>query len=98
MLRALAERGQIEPGFVVDEIKSRLPAIEDMLPQAVFDDQQVGTLRSTVSRLAYLASTVRDRLSLDSWRIIRQMDEQFWPGSEPSPIWPTRWNGSTPCW
>jgi uncharacterized alpha-E superfamily protein len=80
LLRALAERGQIEPGFVVDEIKSRLPAIEDMLPQAVFDDQQVGTLRSTVTRLAQLASTVRDRLSLDSWRIIRQMDEQLWPG------------------
>jgi uncharacterized circularly permuted ATP-grasp superfamily protein/uncharacterized alpha-E superfamily protein len=80
LLRILAERGQIEPGFAVEEIKLQLPAIEDLLPAAVFDDQQVGTLRQTVSRLVQLASTVRDRMSLDGWRIIRQMDEAFWPG------------------
>ena len=38
LLRVLAEGGQIEPGFVVDEIKQRLPAIEGMLPISVFDD------------------------------------------------------------
>lgn len=80
LLRVLAERGQIEPGFAVEEIKLRLPAIENLLPAVVFDDQQVGTLRQTVSRLLQLASTVRDRISLDGWRIIRQMDESFWPG------------------
>lgn len=79
LLRVLAERGQIEPGFVVEEIKLQLPAIENLLPAVVFDDQQVGTLRATVSRVAHLASTVRDRMSLDAWRIIRQMDEAFWP-------------------
>jgi uncharacterized alpha-E superfamily protein len=80
LLRILAERGQIEPGFAVEEIKLRLPAIENLLPAVVFDDGQIGTLRQTISRLAQLASTVRDRMSLDAWRIIRQMDEAFWPG------------------
>lgn len=80
LVRMLAERGQIEPGFAVDEIKLQLPAIENLLPAAVFDDQQAGTLRATVSRLVHLASMVRDRMSLDAWRIIRQMDEAFWPG------------------
>ena len=32
LLRVLAERGQIEPGFVVDEIRLQLPAIESQLP------------------------------------------------------------------
>ena len=81
LLRVLAEKGQIEPGFVVAEMSRLLPSIEKLLPSAVFDDAQVGTLRFTVSQLARLASTVRDRLSLDSSRTIRQMDEQFWPAT-----------------
>jgi uncharacterized alpha-E superfamily protein len=79
LLRLLAEKGQIEPGFVVDEIRSQLPAIEQQLPSIVFDDLQPGALRSTVSNIASLAGTVRDRISIDSWRIIRQMHEEFWP-------------------
>jgi len=81
LLRVLAEGGQIEPGFVVDEIKTRLPAIERVLPLSVFDDQQPHALRATVTKLAHLGAVVRDRISLDTWRILRQMDEQFWPAS-----------------
>jgi uncharacterized circularly permuted ATP-grasp superfamily protein/uncharacterized alpha-E superfamily protein len=81
LLRVLAEGGQIEPGFVVDEIKLRLPAIERVLPISVFDDQQPHALRATVSKLAHLGAAVRDRISLDTWRILRQVDEQFWPSS-----------------
>lgn len=81
LLRVLAEGGQIEPGFVVDVIKPQLPAIERVLPIAVFDDRQPSALRATVSKLAHLAATVRDRISLDTWRILRQMDEQFWPST-----------------
>lgn len=79
LLRLLAEQGQIEPGYVVEEIRKRLPAIEKQLPRSAFDETATGALRSTVSALATLAATVRDLMSLDSWRIIRQMDEDFWP-------------------
>ncbi len=82
LLRLLAEHGQIEPGFVVAEIRPQLPAIEKLLPKVVFDDLQPGALRATVSRVTSLASSVRDRLSLDTWRVLRQMDEEFWPHSE----------------
>lgn len=81
LLRVLAEGGQIEPGFVVDEIRQQLPAIERVLPLSVFDDQQPHALRATVSKLAHLASMVRDRISLDTWRILRQTNEQFWPST-----------------
>lgn len=82
LVRVLAETGLIEPGFVVDEIRPLLPAIESSLPPAVFDNSQLGSLRSTVSRMADLASVVRDRMSVDCWRVIRQLEEQFWPRSD----------------
>ena len=88
LLRILAERGQIEPGFVVDVIKDQLPAIESALPAAVFDDQQPGTMRSTVSELVFLSSTVRDLMSIDTWRIIRQMNVDSWPNSESQSLLP----------
>ena len=80
LLRVLAEHGQIEPGYVVEEIRKQLPAIEKQLPQ-------VGVRRRPAGRAAghgqlrslALAATVRDLMSLDSWRIIRQMDEDFRP-------------------
>jgi uncharacterized circularly permuted ATP-grasp superfamily protein/uncharacterized alpha-E superfamily protein len=85
LMRSLAEQGQIEPGYVVDEIRLRLPAIEKQLPKSAFDDAQVGGVRAAVTALASLAATVRDLMSLDSWRIIRQMDEDFrpTPGRDP---------------
>jgi uncharacterized alpha-E superfamily protein len=79
LLRILAEQGQIEPGYVVDEIRPQLPAIEKQLPKSAFEEVSPGALRATVTALASLAATVRDLMSLDSWRIIRQMDEDFRP-------------------
>lgn len=79
LLRILAEQGQIEPGYVVEEIRPQLPAIEKQLPKSAFEEVSPGALRATVSALAGLAATVRDLMSLDSWRIIRQMDEEFRP-------------------
>lgn len=78
LIRALAAQGMIEPGFVVEEIRDQLPALERLLPAAVFNNDDVNALRSTVSRMTVLASSVRDLMSLDSWRVIRQMDENFW--------------------
>lgn len=79
LLRLLAEHGQIEPGYVVEEIRKQLPAIEKQLPQAAFDDSPPGALRTTVNSLVSLAATVRELMSLDMWRIIRQMSEDFRP-------------------
>ncbi len=78
LIRGLASQGMIEPGVVVEEIRDQLPAIERLLPAAVFNNDDVNALRSTVSRMTVLASSVRDLMSLDSWRIIRQMDDNFW--------------------
>ncbi len=79
LLRLLAEQGQIEPGYVVEEIRKQLPSIEKQLPKSAFDEGPSFALRATVTSVAGLAATVRDLMSLDSWRIIRQMNEDFRP-------------------
>ncbi len=79
LLRVLAEHGQIEPGYVVEEIRKQLPAIEKQLPKSAFDDSPPGALRTTVNSLVGLAATVRELMSLDMWRTIRQMSEDFRP-------------------
>ena len=81
LLRTMALQGQIEPGFVVDGIKEQLPSIDQILPTSVFDEEEEGSLRSTVDHMFRLASRVRDRMSVDCWRIVHRIDQQFCPPS-----------------
>jgi len=74
LIHCLAAEGQIEPGFAVDGMKDRLPTIANVLPTAVLDEQQLGSLRTTVAEAHRNASLVRDRLSLDSWRIVHHIE------------------------
>ncbi len=76
LLRCLAAQGQIEPGFVVEGIREQLPAIEKALPEAVMDESQSGSLASTIRAVYQFASLVRDRTSIDSWRIVYGIDQQ----------------------
>lgn len=81
LLRVMAEQGQLEPGYVVAGIREQMPAIEDGLPKSVFDESQSGSLRSIVSQVFQTASVVRDRISIDCWRIVKRLDEQFRPAA-----------------
>jgi uncharacterized alpha-E superfamily protein len=77
LIRCLAEQGQIEPGFAVDGIRDQMPALEQALPPSAVDGSQSGSLRSIIEEIYRIASTVRDRLSVDSWRIIAQLAADF---------------------
>ena len=82
LLRVLAEQGQIEPGYVVDEIRSQLPAIEAAAARRGLRRRAARHASLDGQRASpRLAATVRDLLSLDTWRIIRQMDEDFRPAT-----------------
>ncbi|MCE9545537.1 MAG: circularly permuted type 2 ATP-grasp protein, partial [Planctomycetia bacterium] len=84
LLRVLVEQGQIEPGFLVDGMREQLPTIEQMLPRCIFDETHHSNLRSVLSQMFRLASIVRDRMSVDTWRILCRIDEQFRPPSSGS--------------
>lgn len=79
LIRSLAELGQIEPGYALENIRSQLPPIEVALPRMVFDPTESFGLRAIIHRLNRTASTVRERLSLDSWRLINQIFHEFEP-------------------
>lgn len=76
LVRTMAERGQIEPGFAVAEMRDQLPPIDHFLPSAVVGEDS-GSLRSNVQQTLGIASRVRDRLSVDSWRILLSMANRF---------------------
>ena len=74
LIRCLAAQGQIEPDFAIEGMKDRLPTLTSILPAIVLDEDQRGSLRATVANAHRNASLVRDRLSLDSWRIVHQIE------------------------
>ncbi len=77
LLRALADQGQIEPGYAVEGMKDPLPDIESALPTMIFDAQQPGSLRSVLDELSRVASLVRDRVSVDAWRTLVRIDQKL---------------------
>ncbi len=77
LVHCLADQGQIEPGFAVEGLRDQLPRLEDSMPETVFDEGQVGSLRFNVTQIHKVASIVRDRLSLDCWRLIHRVDHEF---------------------
>ncbi len=77
LLRCLAAQGQIEPGFVVEGIRELLPQIEESLPSAALDPKQATSLAATLVSTHRLASLVRDRISMDSWRILHGIESDL---------------------
>jgi uncharacterized circularly permuted ATP-grasp superfamily protein/uncharacterized alpha-E superfamily protein len=75
LLRALAERGQIDPDYVIEEFNRRLPEVAEMLPACVLDDRQALSLRMSIRQAVRIAGKVRDRVALDLWRIVDRMEQ-----------------------
>lgn len=77
LLRGLAEIGQIEPGYAMDDLRPRLPPIDVALPAAVLSDTDSSSLKSTLTYMNRTAALVRERLSADSWRLINRIYHEF---------------------
>lgn len=77
LLRALAEQGQIEPGYAVDELRNLLPYLDRSLPGQVLNREQPGSLGASIDAIFASASKVRDRLSADTWRILLRVSDAF---------------------
>ncbi len=77
LLKTMEASGQI-PGSDGDgTIAESWPAIDLELPGLVTDTSNPDSLESLVRATLFTASRVRDRLSVDSWRILLNMEEQF---------------------
>ncbi|TWU46087.1 hypothetical protein Poly51_54820 [Rubripirellula tenax] len=71
LIAALAAIGQIEPDYAIAPLEVSMPKLEDILPASVLDSSQSRGLQSTIRSVVHNASVVRDRLSIDAYRIIQ---------------------------
>jgi uncharacterized circularly permuted ATP-grasp superfamily protein/uncharacterized alpha-E superfamily protein len=62
------------------EVKAGESVTELQVLSFLYDAQHPGSLRTILAALAQVASVVRDRISLDSWRILARLEDDFHPG------------------
>jgi uncharacterized alpha-E superfamily protein len=88
LLRALTNLFQSFPGFVGDGAEARLAHPEEELYAMVFDQERAGSLAYTLQALYRVAGSVRDRISMDMWRVLSGLDlyetrqRHDWTGEE----------------
>ena len=70
LLRALSDQGRVRPEFVVHVGGQQIPQIENEILAAIFDPTRAGSLMAMLAALHHAAAVVRDRISIDSWRIL----------------------------
>jgi uncharacterized alpha-E superfamily protein len=82
LLAALAAMGQIEPDYAIQGLDVSMPTLESVLPQSVFDRDQPQGLQAGVVNMVDKAAEVRDRISLDAYRIINRIGDNLVEASE----------------
>tara|TARA_R110002049_G_scaffold4601_4_gene31943 strand:- start:211076 stop:213631 length:2556 start_codon:yes stop_codon:yes gene_type:complete len=83
LVAALATIGQIEPDYAIDGLGSAMPDLELHLPSSVFDMSQPRGLQSSIQSILYNAAAVRDRISIDAYRIIKRVGDDL---ATPGPV------------
>ena len=76
LLRCLASEGLIEPGYAMTEMRQMLPNISLQLGGFVLSNQP-DSFSSGVHNLVRLGYLVRDRLSVQAFRIIQKLEAVF---------------------
>jgi uncharacterized alpha-E superfamily protein len=75
MLKAITCITETYPGFVGEGAEERLAAPDEELLSILLDKSRTGSLSYTLKALLYVAGSARDRISLDIWRVINDIDE-----------------------
>lgn len=83
LLRALASVTRAPKRAAPKGEKAEEPSDAAQLLAAIHDAGQAYSLRSTLGNVRRLASIVRDRLSIDTWRILRRLEHDL-DGEAPS--------------
>ncbi len=86
LLAALAEHGQVRPEFILHAAGEKTAVVDREILAFIFDPKRAGSLRNTLSSVRHVASIVRDRISLDSWRILNRVEQDFVSAPVPQSI------------
>ncbi len=76
LLAALTQQTLTFPGFVGEGAVKLLAHPDPELLSLLTDLQRIGGLPQTLQALGLAAWSVRDRMSMDTWRIVNSIDEQ----------------------
>ncbi|MGC4002773.1 MAG: circularly permuted type 2 ATP-grasp protein [Pirellulales bacterium] len=77
LVRALTGQGQLRPEFAAQDSGGfRSSVMETELLAFVFDEKHLGGLRNTLGAVRDLSNGVRDRISIDSWRILNMLTRE----------------------
>ncbi len=87
LIRALADQGQLEPGYAIALFTSQLPSLAEALPRMVANVDEARGIAAAISEMDRLASLERLWMSPDTARKVREMALAFRSSIE------TGWNG-----
>lgn len=83
LIRGLSSCGLIDPDYLVAELAKSLPPIDEVITRPFEETATAKGIRSHVNELVRLASSSRDRISVDSWHAIRRLDELLTVADQP---------------
>lgn len=83
LINALAAMGQLEPDYAIEGLLGAMPRLDVVLPDSVFDCSTSRGLQSAAVGALRNASAVRDRISLDAYRILRALHNEIVVQSRP---------------
>ena len=87
LVAALEESSGDSQGGTVEEVELSTWTQEKLMT-LIFREQHPGTLAQLLASLQRTATQVRDRLSLDGWRIVNQLElDLLYPWKEQQPRW-----------
>lgn len=86
LLRAVTHLTQAMPGFVGEGAEERLAQPEGELFSLIFPRDRVGSLSYNIRSIQRAAASVRDRISMDMWRILSSLppEDPFDPTNPPT--------------
>ena len=77
LLNALKNLKIIDEVPAANELAAQQEQIEARLLQAVFDPEQATSIRSNVQHIQRIGTLLRDRISVDTWRVISQLSDSL---------------------
>lgn len=77
LIASLAAVGQIEPDYAIDGLGGSMPTLDRVLPESVFNADQPRGLQASIRSMMNNAGAVRDRISLDAYRILRNVSVEL---------------------
>ncbi len=76
-IRVLAGLGYLPAGTAAASIGEQLRSVQHILTEMVYDPSETSSLRWNLKELRRVAWHLKQRLSPDTWRVLRQLETQF---------------------